>query len=80
MPEDVALPGLAFKTPDPERTPDAVCDVIPDLNTAPSLETVPDGEISLFGNNLAGLFRLESRFPISFPFLEKSAVNKRVNK
>jgi len=37
-PDDVALPGLALRTPEPDRTPDAVCEAIPDVEGAPSLE------------------------------------------
>lgn len=35
-PEDAALPGLAFKTPEPDRTPEAVCDAIPDVDATTS--------------------------------------------
>lgn len=46
-PDDVALPGLAFKTPEPESTPDAVWEAIPDVDAAPSVE-VGGGPTFLF--------------------------------
>lgn len=61
-PEDVALPGRAFKTPDPDSTPDAVWDATPEEEATPSLvvtSPTPDVGIFKFGV-LFGIFCVPS--------------------
>jgi len=41
-PDDVVLPGLKLSTPDPDKTPDAVCDAAPEVD-APSLDKPAEG-------------------------------------
>ena len=66
-PDDVALPGLAFRTPEPDNTPDAVWDA--EVEAAPLLDaSIP---ISLF-IVLGGTLVVESRFPFSLPRWETS--------
>lgn len=63
-PDDVVLPGLAFRTPEPDRTPDTVFDAIPEVDEAPSLcATGPAFLCDVFCESLG----VVSRFPISLP-------------
>lgn len=68
-PDDVALPGLAFSTPEPDSTPDAVWEAIPEVEAAPLLDaSVPISLLIVLWEILA----VESRFPFSLPRWETS--------
>lgn len=72
-PEDVALPGLAFNTPEPESTPEAVCEAIPDVDAAPSLEIRGP---TFFAAVLRETLDAGSRFALSFPRWETSGMKR----
>jgi hypothetical protein len=68
-----------LSTPDPDNTPDAVCDAAPDVE-APSLEAVGPTDVAYFIlGTLLEAFILESRLPFSLPCLETSARNSKSN-
>lgn len=69
-PDDVALPGLALRTPEPESTPDAVWDAIPDVDAPPSLD--PTTPAFLLITTLCGVLGIGSLLAFSLPRLEAS--------
>lgn len=75
-PDDVVLPGLAFNTPDPDNTPDAVWEATPEVD-APSLEAVDpkDGGKNFLLVVLFKNFVFESGLPFSRPCLDTSVKN-----
>lgn len=65
------LPGLAFNTPDPDKTPDVVCDANPEVEV-PSFELTDPSVDKTFLLVLFESFVLGSVLPISRPCLETS--------
>lgn len=64
-PDEVALPGLAFRTPEPDSTPEAVCEASPDVEAVfPSLD---DGGPAFLFAILSGLLAIDSKFAFSLP-------------
>lgn len=69
IPDDAALPGLAFNTPEPDNTPDAVCDANPEVEAIPSVEAAPP---TFLVAALCGLLGNDSRLVFSLPRPETS--------
>lgn len=69
IPDDAALPGLAFNTPEPDNTPDAVCDASPEVEAIPSVEAAPP---TFLVAALCGLLGNDSRLVFSLPRPETS--------